>query len=114
MFVVYLEKTAQIFIKQVVSSSPPCGQELLTLVVIGTDCICRYESNYHNMIKTTLSTIQGIIIKMCNNLMLQLEYNHQRKTTKAQIKQRSSDHLYIIYYIFSATGCDKNITWQKK
>jgi hypothetical protein len=66
------------------------------------------------MIKITLSTIQGIIIKMCNNLMLQLEYNHQRKTTKTQIKQRSSDHLYIIYYIFSATGCDKNITWQKK
>jgi hypothetical protein len=29
------------------------GFELTTLVVIGTDCICRYKSNYHMITTTT-------------------------------------------------------------
>ena len=34
-------------------TSPRTGFELTTLVVIGTDCIGRYKSNYHMIMTTT-------------------------------------------------------------
>ena len=45
------------------------GFELTTLVVIGTDCICSYKSNYHTFVIATTAPVQiyyRILIKSIN------------------------------------------------
>ena len=39
------------------------GFKLTTLVVIGTDCICSYISNYHTITTTSAPTLFNIMIK---------------------------------------------------
>ena len=49
-------------------TSPWTGFELTTLVVIGTNCISSYKSNYHMITTTTSPTLLNDFVSICNLL----------------------------------------------
>jgi hypothetical protein len=67
----YQEKTTDL--SQVASS----GFELPTLVVISTDCIGSYKSNYHTIMTTTSNTPSLLGIQGCRSRTIQRNIGHQ-------------------------------------
>jgi hypothetical protein len=78
------------------------GFELTTLVVIGTDCIGSYKSNYHTITTTTAPRsfndasvsrrhdITEMLLKAGLNTLISLDLSPKKKKKRKQIQQTSN------------------------
>ena len=90
----------------IVSSTPRLSRsELTTLMVIGTDCIGRYTSNYH-AITTTMFPLPSLLFstKKYGNIIIMIKLHYMWMHVDIDYMQKNKNVYVLLLYQISFAG----------